>query len=91
MAKKASGAIGGASSTSPKSEMLAEKSGTRDHDSRSECPDSGNKFVAGLGSQTRPSALVDTKSVIRKQPLDRHPLIQENIPSLQFVSHFFER
>ena len=31
------------------------KFGTRDHDSRSERFNLGNKFVAGLGSQTRPS------------------------------------
>jgi glutamate-1-semialdehyde 2,1-aminomutase len=31
------------------------KSGRRDHDSRSERPNLGNKFVAGLGSQTPPS------------------------------------
>lgn len=31
------------------------KLGTRDHDSRSEHPGWGNKLVAGLGSQTRPS------------------------------------
>ena len=33
------------------------KFGTRDHDSRSERFNLGNKFVAGLGSQTRPSEL----------------------------------
>ena len=41
-----------------------QRSGTRDHDSRSGHPRRGNKLVAGLGSQTRPSE--ESKSLLIK-------------------------
>jgi hypothetical protein len=65
MAKKASGAIGGASSTSPQSEKPAEKSGTR--------------ITRPSETPQKPSSLLDTRVVYCGDNLEQLALTVKEI------------
>ena len=74
MAKKSAGAIGGASSTSPKSEKPAEKSGTRvTHPSE---------------IHQKPSAFVDTRVVYCGDNLEQLAKLSQKYADLIFDENF---